>query len=239
MLIRLDKYLSDMGICSRRDSSRAAQRGEIKVNGRTVKDTSLKVDTADEIVFSGERIVYERIQLIMMNKPSGYVCAAEDKRDRTVMELLGEREVRSELFPVGRLDKDTTGLLIFTNDGDVCHRLLSPKKHVDKIYYLKSDLPLTESDIVSFREGVYIEKDLKTEPAELRITDDPLYGYLTIHEGKFHQVKRMLEAVGKKVMRLERVEFGGVKLDTSLPLGGYRRLTEEERDILLTSAGII
>jgi len=238
--MRLDKFLSDMGICSRRDASRIGARGEIRVNGNVIRDPSAKInEEKDEVIFCGEKIRYEKTQIIMMNKPAGYICAADDPREKTVTELLGDREKRSELFPVGRLDKDTVGLLIFTNDGDLCHKLLSPKKHVDKIYYLKSDKPLGESDIAAFMEGVYIEKDLKTQPADLRIDTDPLYGYLTIHEGKFHQVKRMLEAVGKRVVYLKRVEFGGVSLDESLAPGEYRRLTDEERKVLMSSPSVM
>ena len=237
--MRLDKFLSDMGICSRRDASRISAKGEIRVNGKVVRDPSAKVDEKDEVVFCGEAVRYEKTQIIMMNKPAGYICAADDPREKTVTELLGDREKRSELFPVGRLDKDTVGLLIFTNDGELCHKLLSPKKHVDKIYYLKSDKPLEESDIAAFKEGVYIEKDVKTQPADLKIDNDPFYGYLTIHEGKFHQVKRMLEAVGKKVVYLKRVEFGGVSLDEDLAFGEYRKLTEEERNILMSAPSAV
>ncbi len=235
-MIRLDKFLSDCGVCSRREAAAAAKKGLVTVNGKAVRDVSEKINETDTVVFSGEKIEYEKTAVYMMNKPAGYVCAAEDKRDRTVTELLKDREVKMGVFPVGRLDKDTTGLLLLTNDGELCHRLLSPKRHVDKLYYLKSDAPLCEDDIKAFAEGVYIEKGVKTLPADLVIADDPHYGYLTIHEGKFHQVKRMLEAVGKKVVMLKRIAFGPLPLDDKIAEGAYRKLGDEEKEKLIAAA---
>ena len=203
------------------------------VNGIPATSCEMKIDEINDIVtFCGERIVYSQYVYIMLNKPSGYLSATEDYRDKTVLELLDERSRKMELFPVGRLDKDTEGLLIMTNDGELCHKLLSPKYHVSKRYYVESETPMSLSDIESFNEGVYIDGGYKTQPAKLEITEDGCKSYVTIHEGKFHQIKQMFRAVNNAVMYLERVEFGGIKLDRSLKRGEFRHLTDEEVAIL-------
>ncbi|MEA4832951.1 MAG: 16S rRNA pseudouridine(516) synthase [Oscillospiraceae bacterium] len=232
--IRLDKLLSEMGICSRKEAGRIARNGSITVNGDIYKDSSEIIDISSEIRVMGERIEYDPCPLFMMNKPAGLICAADDPRERTVFELLGERERRMELFTVGRLDKDTTGLLILTNDGALAHKLLSPKKHVDKIYDVTSDLEFSENDVAAFKEGVFIDRETKTLPALLQIDSiDPHKALLTIREGKFHQIKRMLNAVDKNVTALKRVCFAGIPLDPSLPEGAFRHLTKEEADMLI------
>ena len=169
----------------------------------------------------------------MLNKPDGYICSTEDEKDRTIMELLPDSVKYHKVFPVGRLDKDTLGLVILTDNGELSHFLLSPKRHVEKKYYLESSLPLTEDDVKAFLEGVDIGEKRKTLPAKLEILNDPTKAYITISEGKFHQIKRMLEAVSKKVVYLERVEFDKIPLDPELKRGEVRELREEEINSLL------
>ena len=233
--MRLDKFLSNMGIVSRRELRGYVKRGEVTVNGVPAVNSDMQVnENADEITFCGEKIAYEKFVYIMMNKPAGYLSATEDTRDKTILDLLDERHKKMELFPVGRLDKDTEGLIILTNDGEACHKLLSPKYHVAKRYYVKSENPLSEGNVKSFAEGVYIDGGYKTMPAELEICENPVESYVTIHEGKFHQIKQMFRAISNSVVYLERVDFGGIELDRSLGRGEYRRLDEKETEILLS-----
>ena len=171
----------------------------------------------------------------MLNKPDGYICSTEDMRDPTIMELLPDNVKHHKVFPVGRLDKDTFGLVILTDNGELSHYLLSPKRHVDKEYYLETDLPMTESDVDAFKKGVDIGEDKLTLPATLKISDDPCKANIIICEGKFHQIKRMLNAVGKNVVYLERVRFDKINLDTTLERGEVRELTEEEIESLLNN----
>ena len=184
----------------------------------------------DEILFDGEKVVYKEFIYLMLNKPDGYISATFDKRDPIVLDLIDKEALIFEPFPVGRLDKDTEGLLVLTNDGQLAHRVLSPKKHVPKTYYAKVEGVVTEEDVKAFAEGVTLDDGYETMPAELEIlkSDDISEIELTIHEGKFHQVKRMFESVGKKVVYLKRLSMGKLKLDEGLALGEYRELTEEE-----------
>lgn len=231
--MRLDKYLSNMGVVSRRELKGYVKRGKVCVNGTPASSCDMKInENEDNVTFCGEQICYSRYVYIMLNKPAGYLSATEDFRDRTVLELLDERSRKMELFPVGRLDKDTEGLLIMTNDGELCHKLLSPKYHVSKRYYVESQYPLNESDIEKFKEGVHIDGGYKTLPAILEIMEDNRKSYVTIYEGKFHQIKQMFRAVNNAVLYLERVEFGGISLDCSLKRGEFRRLNDEELEIL-------
>ena len=169
----------------------------------------------------------------MLNKPDGYICSTEDMRDPTIMELLPESVTHYNIFPVGRLDKDTYGLVILTDNGALAHYLLSPKRHVDKRYYLETDAPMTEDDVQRLSVGVDIGEKSLTLPARLEICDEPTKAYITICEGKFHQIKRMLKVLGKEVVYLERVEFDGIKLDPALERGETRELTAEEIASLL------
>ena len=226
--MRLDKFFSEMGLLSRTEARKAAKSGAICVDGVPVKAADTHVDPDKNVItYLGKRIEYKKFTYIMLNKPEGYISATDDKRERCVLELLGEREGRLGLFPCGRLDKNTLGLLILTNDGELCHRLLSPKYHVSKVYYFKAERVVTEDDHRRLESGVTIDGEL-TKPAKLTLCDDKMSGYLTITEGKFHQVKRMLEAVCNKVIYLERVEFAGIPLDTSLERGEWRELTGDE-----------
>lgn len=228
---RIDKILSNLGYGSRSEIKKYCKQGSVVVNGSEVSNPGTQVDTEnDEILFNGEEVIYREYIYLMMNKPDGYVSATTDKYDPTVLDLIDLSYLAFEPFPVGRLDKDTEGLLVLTNDGKLSHRVLSPKKHVPKTYYAKIDGVVTEEDVKAFLEGVVFDDGYKTMPSQLNIlkSDDESEIELTIHEGKFHQVKRMFESVGKKVVYLKRLSMGNLKLDESLELGEYRELTDEE-----------
>ena len=234
MMIRLDKYLSDMGMGTRSRIKKEIRSGQVIVNGKPICRPELKINTdQDEVLFQGEPVTYEEYEYYMLNKPAGVISAASDRQETTVVDLIKDRK-RDDLFPVGRLDKDTEGLLIITNNGELAHRLLSPKKHVDKVYFAKVKGIVTEDDIECFAQGLDIGDEKPTLPAELVIcSSDEISGILlTIREGRFHQVKRMFQAVGKEVVYLKRLRMGPVTLDDSLKPGEYRRLTEEEVDRL-------
>ena len=231
--MRLDRYLADAGLGSRRDVRDMIRRGLVTVDGKSCRDIGFDC-TGSEVLCGGAPAVREEHLFLMMNKPAGVVTAARDMRSGTVMELLPPLYVKRRCMPVGRLDKDTTGLLIFTTDGVLGHRLLRPLKHVDKVYRADTARPVTPEDIRAFRDGVVLE-DFTCMPAELR----PLEGNgaeCILREGKYHQVKRMFEAVGNEVLALKRVAFGGILLDESLPPGGVRDLTEEETALLYRAA---
>jgi len=227
--MRLDKLISNSGFGSRKEIKNLLKSGSVTVNNIIAKSPDIKVDPEkDELYINGERLIYRPFIYLMLNKPAGVVSATYDNRDATVLSLVPEHYSHYELFPVGRLDKDTEGLLIITNDGDLAHRLLSPKKHVPKRYFAKINVPVTQSDIAAFNEGVILDDGYKTMPAELCILNDPVNIEVVLHEGKFHQVKRMFEAVGKKVLYLKRISFGDINLDNSLKLSKIRELTEDE-----------
>lgn len=219
---------------------KTVKNGFIEVNGIRVKDSGMQVDPEqDEITVSGEKIVYREFVYLLLNKPQGVVSATEDNRDRTVVDLLGEAYAPFDVFPVGRLDKDTEGLLLLTNDGKLAHNLLSPRKHVPKTYYAKVEGLAGEADKQAFEAGVELDDGYVTMPAQLRVltcdtTADPPRSEieLTIQEGKFHQVKRMFQAVGKRVVYLKRISMGPLQLDPDLGLGEYRELTREELELL-------
>ena len=231
-MMRLDKYLAEMGVGTRQEVKKQIRQGKVTVNGTVVKAADTKIDeTYDEVTIGGRNISYVSYEYYMLNKPGGVVSATEDRRDTTVIDLIKDKK-RKDLFPVGRLDKDTEGLLLITNDGDLAHRLLAPKKHVDKVYYAKIDGMVTEEDVKRFAEGIDIgaEEEEMTRPAKLDIMKSAEESEirLTIHEGKFHQVKRMFLAVGKEVTYLKRERMGTLCLDENLKPGEYRLLTEEE-----------
>ena len=229
--MRVDKLLSNVGVASRAELKKYCKQGLISVNGKVINNPGVQVDSeSDDIRFNGEKIVYREFVYIMLNKPDGYISATFDKYDPIVLELIDQSYLVFEPFPVGRLDKDTEGLLVLTNDGQLAHRVLSPKKHVPKTYYAKIQGKVTEEDILAFEKGVILDDGYETMPSQLKIlkSDDMSEIELTIHEGKFHQVKRMFESVGKKVVYLKRLSMGKLKLDESLGLGEYRELTEEE-----------
>lgn len=235
MNIRVDKYLADMSVGTRSQIKAMAKAGKIKVNNEVLRDTGLKIDTEKDVVsVEGREVSYQAYEYYMLNKPAGVVTAVSDAKDRTVMELL-QNVSRKDLFPVGRLDKDTVGLLLITNDGELAHELLAPKKHVDKTYYAELDGTLSEAMCGEVRQGVYIEKDRKSRPAELEVlenTAEKTAVHLTIQEGRFHQVKKMFAAVGRTVIYLKRIRFGALTLDENLEEGAYRPLTAEEIEAL-------
>ena len=229
--MRVDKLLSNGGVASRAELKKYCKQGLISVNGKVINNPGVQVDSEnDDVRFNGEKIVYREFVYIMLNKPDGYISATYDKYDPIVLDLIDQSYLVFEPFPVGRLDKDTEGLLVLTNDGQLAHRVLSPKKHVPKTYYAKIQGKVTEEDILAFEKGVILDDGYETMPSQLKIlkSDDMSEIELTIHEGKFHQVKRMFESVGKKVVYLKRLSMGKLKLDESLKLGEYRELTEEE-----------
>lgn len=229
--MRVDKLLSNVGVASRAELKKYCKQGLISVNGKVINNPGVQVDSEnDDVRFNGEKIVYREFVYIMLNKPDGYISATYDKYDPIVLDLIDQSYLVFEPFPVGRLDKDTEGLLVITNDGQLAHRVLSPKKHVPKTYYAKIQGKVTEEDIFAFETGVILDDGYETMPSQLKIlkSDDMSEIELTIHEGKFHQVKRMFESVGKKVVYLKRLSMGKLKLDESLGLGEYRELTEEE-----------
>lgn len=232
--LRLDKYLADMGIGTRSEVKGYMRKGRVFVNGQVVKASDTKVDTlTDEVLFDNQKIGYVSYEYFMLNKPAGVVSATSDNTSKTVIDLI-DTSSRKDLFPVGRLDRDTEGLLVITNDGDLAHRLLSPKKHVGKKYYAEVNGVVTKEDVLMFKEGFLIDEDFKTLPAELTVLEKGEVSKitLTIYEGKFHQVKRMFEAVGKEVTYLKRISMGELELDSSLKPGEYRMLTEKELSLL-------
>lgn len=233
MIIRLDKYLTEMGYGSRSDIKDMIKRKRVAVDGTAAKSPDLKIDTdKNHVMLDGEEAVYEEFQYFMLNKPQNIVTATQDRKSRTVLDLIDTRK-RYDLFPVGRLDKDTEGLLLITNDGDLAHRLLSPKKHVDKVYYAEIDGIVTKEHAELFKDGMTISGDEECMPAILRIiSTDEAHGIsrveITIREGKYHQVKRMFEAISCQVTFLKRLSMGPLCLDENLCAGAYRRLTLDE-----------
>lgn len=229
--IRLDKYLGECGEGTRSEIKSFVKKGLVTVNGQVVKDSGQKVDTkADIIALNGRKIVYEKFRYFMLNKPQGCVSATRDGLSKTVIEFL-EGEVTRDLFPVGRLDKDTEGFLLITNDGQLGHELLSPKKHVDKKYIAHVSKPLSQDEMKHFASGVDIGDEKPTMPAEIALIDDNVYE-VVLQEGRYHQVKRMFEAFGSTVEYLKRISMGDVQLDNELSPGEYRRLTEDEVELL-------
>ena len=229
--MRLDKLLSNSGFGSRKEVKQLLKSGQVTVNDKVVKAGKEHVDPERDLIFlKGEQVIYEEFVYYLLHKPAGVISATEDFKDKTVIDLLAPIDRIKDPFPVGRLDKDTEGLLLITNDGKLAHQILSPKNNIGKTYFAKIDQPVTRADKIAFKEGVILDDGYLTEPADLVIlTDgDSSEIELTITEGKFHQVKRMFESVGKRVLYLKRIAIEGWKLDEKLKAGEYRRLTEEE-----------
>lgn len=228
---RLDKIIASTGKWSRREVKELARRGLVTVDGAAVRSVEEKFDPeAVEISVHGETLSYRPVTWIMLNKPGGYLSATEDGRGKTVLDLLPRELQRQGLFPVGRLDKDTEGLLLLTNEGGLAHALLSPKRHVDKVYYVRAAGRLTEEDCRAFAAGLSLGDGLQCRPAGLEILSagEESEALVTLREGKFHQVKRMLASRGNPVVYLERIRMGELPLDPALPRGAFRFLTEEE-----------
>ena len=232
-MIRLDKFLSEASPYSRRDVRGLVKRGAVAVNGVPAKAPDMKVNENQDVVcVNGEHIIYRKYIYLMMNKPQGYLSATEDDRDPVVIDLLPEEYRHFSPFPVGRLDKDTEGLLLLTNDGQFDHELMSPRKNLFKRYYAELDRPAVEEDITSFASGMEF-KEFTAKSARLEIDpDDPKKVFVEIAEGKYHQVKRMCEKVGKTVIFLKRVAIGPLQLDGTLKTGEIRELTQEEYALL-------
>ncbi|MDT0003782.1 pseudouridine synthase [Listeria cossartiae subsp. cayugensis] len=230
--MRLDKLLSHTGFGSRKEVKPLLKSGAVVVNGTIQKDSKTQVNPdKDQITVHGTPVVYQEFVYFMLHKPQNVVSATEDNVSETVIDLLAQEDTLTDPFPVGRLDKDTEGLLIITNDGTLAHNLLSPKKHIDKTYYAKIDGDVTAEDVEAFAVGIELDDGYTCKPARLEIIT-PNEIKVTIQEGKFHQVKRMFAARGKTVSYLKRISMGNLQLDESLALGEYRPLTEEELAIL-------
>lgn len=232
--MRIDKYLSNMGIGSRTEVKKYIKNGFVMVRGKVIRDPGELVSSEAEVFFVGEQVTYKEFVYWMMNKPQGVISATEDPRQSTVLELLDPKDRRDGIFPVGRLDKDTEGLLLLTNDGKLAHNMLAPKKHVEKEYYAKVEGKVSEQDVRSFEEGIRLDDDTLCKSAVLQIlkADDISQVRVVIREGKFHQIKRMFESRGKKVIYLKRLRMGELLLDERLDLGEYRELSEEEMQII-------
>ena len=230
--MRVDKLLSNVGVASRAELKKYCKQGLISVNGKVINNPGVQVDSEnDDVRFNGEKIVYREFVYIMLNKPDGYISATYDKYDPIVLDLIDQSYLVFEPFPVGRLDKDTEGLLLLTDDGMLAHELLSPRKHVDKVYFAKVSGQFGESEIARFKEGLDIGNGERSKQARLQILKADVQEsevLITIMEGKFHQVKRMVKAVGSEVLYLKRLSMGSLKLDEELRLGEYRRLTKAE-----------
>jgi len=229
---RLDKILAGTGRWSRREVRELVRAGRVSVDGVRPKSADEKFDPAAAFLVDGELVSGERLVYLMLHKPAGLVSATEDPREPTVLSLLPSYLQRVGLFPAGRLDKDTEGLLLLTNDGELAHRLLSPKRHVDKVYFVRVDGALDERDCSAFRAGMTLGDGYTCLPAGLERLPDPAEGLVTLHEGKYHQIKRMLAARGKPVRYLKRLSFGGLELDKNLRKGEWRPLTGEELELL-------
>ncbi|MEE1312782.1 MAG: pseudouridine synthase [Lachnospiraceae bacterium] len=228
--IRLDKYLAELSVGTRSQVKQLIRKGLVQVNGITIKAPEHKVDVEhDQVMAQGKMLCFVQEEYIMLHKPAGVVSATKDKNEKTVLDLI-KGQKRKDLFPAGRLDKDTEGLLLLTSDGELAHQLLSPKKHVDKTYYARIQGRVTKEDQKAFLQGLDIGDEKKTFPAKLEILveDDISEIRITIQEGRFHQVKRMFEAREKKVIYLKRLSMGTLLLDEQLDPGQYRHLTEEE-----------
>ncbi|EDO1181387.1 TPA: rRNA pseudouridine synthase [Listeria innocua] len=230
--MRLDKLLSHTGFGSRKEVKPLLKSGAVVVNGTIQKDSKTQVNPdKDQVTVHGTPVIYQEFVYFMLHKPQNVVSATEDNLSETVIDLLEQEDTLTNPFPVGRLDKDTEGLLIITNDGTLAHNLLSPKKHIDKTYYAKIDGDVTAEDVEAFSTGVTLDDGYTCKPAHLEIIT-PNEIKVTIQEGKFHQVKRMFAARGKTVSYLKRISMGNLQLDESLELGEYRPLTENELLIL-------
>ncbi len=241
--MRLDKFLSEVANITRKEAKVVLNKGKVFVNGELCKNGEKKVTAEDEILLDGKPLgVIEKFLYLMLHKPVGVVSATEDTKDKTVLDLVREQEAedtsdfvigKKELFPVGRLDKDTEGLLLLTDDGELAHRLLSPKRHVDKVYFAKLSGIVPDDAIERFAEGIQVGKEYQAMPAKLEVLsikeeEKSSEVQITLREGKFHQVKRMCHEIGCEVTYLKRLSMGSLKLDVKLPLGKCRKLTIEE-----------
>jgi 16S rRNA pseudouridine516 synthase len=229
MNIRIDKFVSEQAGITRSEAKTAIKKKQITINGNIVKSADVKLDTEKDIVaYNGKELIYREFMYIMLNKPDGVVCATRDELSETVLQLLPPELIRKGLFPAGRLDKDTEGFVFITDDGALAHKMLSPKSHVEKEYIVTLEKPYEEKYRDIFANGVTIDGGEKCMPATIEFTDDNKVVRLILHEGKYHQVKRMMQAVGNKVTHLKRIRIGGITLDEALGSGKAREITREE-----------
>ena len=236
--MRIDKFISELGIASRKDAARAARSGGVLVDGIPVRDLSAHIDPERaRITYLGRELTYQKFVYVMLNKPEGYVSATEDSKLPVVTELLPEELRRRELFPVGRLDRDTVGLMILTNNGSLAHTLLSPKHHVEKKYYFRSAEPLPQGCEDKFIHGVVLKDGYECKSAVIRLDEGRSSGVITLTEGKYHQIKRMIASFGNAVTYLKRITFADIPLDESLGAGEWRYLTDDEAKYIEELAG--
>lgn len=235
--MRLDKFLSVTATATRSEAGKAARAGQITVNGVPVRKADVQIDPdKDRICYCGTPVAYKQYHYVLLNKPDGYVSATEDGRDPTVLELLPAQYTAFGLFPCGRLDKHTLGLMLLTDNGEVAHRLLSPRRHVSKRYAFRCKFPLTKEECERFREGLVLEDGYETKPADIELFEDAHSGIITLVEGKYHQIKRMLEALHNQITYLERISFGPLTLPADLARGAWRELSAEEEKAILDAA---
>lgn len=240
--IRLDKLISHMGLATRSEVKKMIKQKRITVDGKLAKNASEQVGVSEQVISLDEHpINYQEFFYFIMNKPQGVISATKDNMHQTVIDLLEIEDRNKGVFPVGRLDIDTEGLLLLTNDGQLSHQLLSPKKDVPKTYFAKVDGKVTEADVEAFKQGLTLSDGYKCLPADLKIirAGETSEIELIIREGKFHQVKRMVEAVGKQVFYLQRIQMGNLKLPADIALGSYREITQAEKDLLTTTSEAI
>ena len=237
--MRLDKFLSEAAVATRSESKRAVRGGEVLVNGVRARSADVSVDPEhDEVLFRGVRVVYSKYVYILLNKPDGYVSATDDARERTVLDLLTPELRKRGVFPCGRLDKNTLGLMLITDDGELAHRLLAPKNHVEKKYRFRSKFSISADDARRFEAGVTLDDGYVTKPAKIMLEGEGNEGVITLHEGKYHQIKRMLDSLGNKITYLERISFAHLTLDGRLARGEWRYLDASEIAELRRIAGL-
>lgn len=235
--MRLDKFLTSTATATRSEAARAVRAKRVLVNGTPATHASMTVDPErDAVEYCGTPVSYRRHYYLILNKPAGYVSATDDGKDPTVLDLLPEKYKTLGLFPCGRLDKNTLGLMLLTDDGDLSHKLLSPKKHVAKRYFFRVKFPLKEEECARFREGLVLEDGYETKPADIALDDGATSGVITLVEGKYHQIKRMMLALHNQITHLERISFGPLSLPEELSRGAWRELTPEEEEALLAAA---
>ena len=235
--MRLDKLLTVTATATRSEAARAVRAGTVLINGRAATTASMQVDPQkDRVLYCGSEVVYRAHHYLMLNKPAGYVSATEDGKDPTVLDLLPQKYTTLGLFPCGRLDKNTVGLMLLTDDGELAHRLLSPRRHVEKQYFFRVKFPLNEAECARFKEGLVLDDGYETKPAGIELDEDLHSGVITLVEGKYHQIKRMMQALHNQITHLERIRFGPLALPQDLARGEWRELTGEEEQMLLDAA---
>ena len=237
MSLRLDKFLTVTATATRSEAARAVRAHTVTVNGAVAKSAAMQIDPErDRVEYCGKVVAYRAHHYLILNKPAGYVSATEDGKDPTVLDLLPQKYTTLGLFPCGRLDKNTLGLMLLTDDGDLAHRLLSPRRHVAKRYFFRVKFPLTEAECDRFREGLVLDDGYETKPADIELSEDMMSGIITLVEGKYHQIKRMMLSLHNQITHLERISFGPLTLPEDLARGQWRELTDEEEAALLKAA---